>query len=138
MNSLELMLEDMKTVPAIYRPTNYWDVLLPKVMANHQKYGLEKVKYHPHFVPVYRTQRYRSHNEKRWDSLYRFLSKSRLGIFRGFGRMLERHVYNSPEAVKYFYTFIGADYPEIAPKLTQVNESEKGGGRIQVWLSLRI
>jgi hypothetical protein len=60
--TLNLMLEDMATAPALYRPTHYWDVLLPRVLERIQKDGIVNLKHHPHFVPIYCSNAWRNHS----------------------------------------------------------------------------
>ncbi len=129
MDILSLMLKDLESAPSIYQPTNYWAVLLPNILEKHRRFGLERIKYHPHFVPIYRTRRYTSSSERFWDSILFFLEERPNRYTLAISKRIRRNVYNSPLPEKHYITFVAADRPYASPIIQHVSESELGGAK---------
>lgn len=54
---LDIMLGDMKSAPAIYRPTSFWEKGLPEIVADMEGLGVEQFRRHPsalyYYTPTY-------------------------------------------------------------------------------------
>jgi putative sugar O-methyltransferase len=123
-STLAMMLEDMATAPQIYKPTHYWEVLIPRVMKLIAKHGLKNIKHHPHFVPIYCSGTFRKHR-----NFYQVLSNI-IGVVIPRGRVVRRgilnHLLGYNNALLDYKLFKSTDIESQAPILSNVSESEYG------------
>jgi putative sugar O-methyltransferase len=123
-STFDLMMEDLASAPDLYRPTHYWEVLLPRVIARLKNDGVVNVKHHAHFVPIYRSSAF----DKR-ENLYRFVMNVLRFVVPG-GRVLKdgliNHLHGRYEAALDYQLFRSADIESQSPILTRVSESNYG------------
>lgn len=121
---LDSMLEDMAMAPTIYKPTHYWNVLLPRVLDRIKRDGTRNIKHHPHFVPIYCTGTFRKRR-----IFYQLLANF-IGVVIPGGRVARRGMLNKligyDNAYLDYKLFRSADIESQLPVLTDVSESEYG------------
>lgn len=131
--SLDLMTEDMKSASELYRPTNYWEVLLPEITGLIDRLGMA-VKSYPHFTSTYCTGDYARH-PMFWRTVLATLEKFPGSIGPAVARRLRNELFSFHMAERHYVAFAAADRRSAPPFLHEFRESEFGGvpGRAGYW-----
>jgi putative sugar O-methyltransferase len=122
---LELMLEDMQTADALYRPTRFWELGVPPIVADLRRLGFESFRSHPSarwYVGCYAEPWYREHG-----GLVRplFRTADLLSGDRRFGTRLQRIVEGIPMLEREYDVFTTSQ-DERSPRLLGISESNVG------------
>jgi putative sugar O-methyltransferase len=122
---LELMLEDMRTADPLYRPTRFWELGLPPIVADLRKLGFRDFRSHPSarwYVGSFAEPWYREH-----VGLVRPLFKAAdlLSGSRRIGARARRIVEGMPMLEREYDVFV-ASQDERSPRLIGISESDVG------------
>ena len=125
---LELMLADMDSAPPLYRPTNFWQSVLPRIVNDLKQLGFTGFRSHPSagsmYVPLFRDARM----ERAARPVLALLSAGTFsGRVRRLRRIFKEAVDGTDEARRMYQLYI-ASLPSPRPAWGLVSEDEAGGG----------
>jgi len=84
-SELRLMMEDMESAPEVYRPTQFWQPAVLKLLSSIEDRGIRDFRSHPiahnYYVPLYGLRGWH-HHRNRYSLLFRLLKH--LPKARGF------------------------------------------------------
>lgn len=123
--ALDLMIADMESAPALYRPTHYWEVLLPRILETVKRLGGD-VKSYPHFTSTYCSSRYKDHPGL-WKAVMSILDKLPVNAGPALSRRIRDELFNFHMAQSHYTAFAAADLRSYPPHLHEVRESDLGG-----------
>lgn len=122
---LTLMLEDMESAPAEYRPTRFWQSGLAGIVEDLDRFGVDSFRRHPSatsfYVPYY-AQAVWFQDRGQIEEIAASLKKLGLNIDEAWLKCLD----GSQEAISDYRTFLAADRKDRAPELFSVSESRCG------------
>lgn len=124
-DDLSLMLEDMKSAPKEFSPTNFWESGLPAIIEDLEKYGFENFREH-NSASFFYSPNFRPAPTNLSRVLEAFLKMAQKNKFGSLRKIID----GSAQAEMDYLRFRAAnDYvSDSAVKLDQLCESEVGGG----------
>jgi len=129
---LDLMLDDMNSAPALYRPTNFWEHGVASILKDIREFGVERFRSLPScldfFVPTYAYPRYNQDPES-YSGLNEALENLQLGHDK-YKLLLNHFLSGEMQALDDYRVFLAGDIDKH-PYICKVSESEIGNPQEQ-------